>query len=333
MLKNRLAPETMNFPNLRPRRLRQSAALRALVRETELSVSHLVQPYFVRPGRNIRKPIKSMPGQFQFSIDQLVREAEQAYWLGVPAVILFGLPERKDAKASGAYAANGIVPQAVRALKKAVPELLVITAVCLCEYTSHGHCGVVRDGKVLNDPTLTLLAKSAVAHANAGADIIAPSDMMDGRVAAIRAALDKAGHTDTPIMSYAAKFASAFYGPFREAAESPPQFGDRKTYQMDFANANEALREVALDIAEGADIVMVKPGLPYLDLVWRVKEKFGYPVAVYNVSGEYAMLKAAAGNGWLDEKQAVLEMLTGFRRAGADIILTYWATTAAQWLK
>jgi len=274
-----------------------------------------------------------MPGQFQFSIDQLVREAEQAYWLGVPAVILFGLPERKDAKASGAYAANGIVPQAVRALKKAVPELLVITDVCLCEYTSHGHCGVVRDGKVLNDPTLTLLAKSAVAHANAGADIIAPSDMMDGRVAAIRAALDKAGHTDTPIMSYAAKFASAFYGPFREAAESPPQFGDRKTYQMDFANANEALREVALDIAEGADIVMVKPGLPYLDLVWRVKEKFGYPVAVYNVSGEYAMLKAAAGNGWLDEKQAVLEMLTGFRRAGADIILTYWATTAAQWLK
>ncbi len=333
MLKNRLAPETMNFPNLRPRRLRQSAALRALVRETELSVSHLVQPYFVRPGRNIRKPIKSMPGQFQFSIDQLVREAEQAYRLGVPAVILFGLPERKDEKASGAYAANGIVPQAVRALKKAVPELLVITDVCLCEYTSHGHCGVVRDGKVLNDPTLTLLAKSAVAHANAGADIIAPSDMMDGRVAAIRAALDKAGHTDTPIMSYAAKFASAFYGPFREAAESPPQFGDRKTYQMDFANANEALREVALDIAEGADIVMVKPGLPYLDLVWRVKEKFGYPVAVYNVSGEYAMLKAAAGNGWLDEKQAVLEMLTGFRRAGADIILTYWATTAAQWLK
>ncbi len=333
MLKNRLAPETMNFPNLRPRRLRQSAALRALVRETELSVSHLVQPYFVRPGRNIRKPIKSMPGQFQFSIDQLVREAEQAYWLGVPAVILFGLPERKDAKASGAYAANGIVPQAVRALKKAVPELLVITDVCLCEYTSHGHCGVVRDGKVLNDPTLTLLAKSAVAHANAGADIIAPSDMMDGRVAAIRAALDKAGHTDTPIMSYAAKFASAFYGPFREAAESPPQFGDRKTYQMDFANANEALREVALDIAEGADIVMVKPGLPYLDLVWRVKEKFGYPVAVYNVSGEYAMLKAAAGNGWLDEKQAVLEMLTSFRRAGADIILTYWATTTAKWLK
>jgi len=274
-----------------------------------------------------------MPGQFQLSIDQLVREAEHAYRLGVPAVILFGIPERKDEKASGAYAANGIVPTAVRALKNALPELLVITDVCLCEYTNHGHCGVVRHGKVLNDPTLVLLAKSAVAYADAGADIIAPSDMMDGRVAAIRAALDKAGHTDTPIMSYAAKFASAFYGPFREAAESPPQFGDRKTYQMDFANANEALREIALDIAEGADIVMVKPGLPYLDLVWRVKEKFGYPVAVYNVSGEYAMLKAAAVNGWIDEKQAVLEMLTGFRRAGADIILTYWATTAAKWLK
>ena len=323
----------MGFPNVRPRRLRQNAALRALVRETELSVSHLVQPYFVRAGHNIRKPIRSMPGQFQLSIDQLVREAEQAYRLGVPAVILFGIPERKDEKASGAYATTGIVPAAIRALKKALPELLVITDVCLCEYTNHGHCGVVRHGKVLNDPTLVLLGKSAVVYADAGADIIAPSDMMDGRVAAIRVALDKAGHTDTPIMSYAAKFASAFYGPFREAAESPPQFGDRKTYQMDFANANEALREVALDIAEGADIVMVKPGLPYLDLVWRIKEKFGYPVAVYNVSGEYSMIKAAAGNGWIDEKQAVLEMLTGFRRAGADIILTYWATTVARCLK
>ena len=323
----------MHFPVVRPRRLRQSAALRTLVRETELSVSHLVQPYFVRTGRNIRRLIGSMPGQFQLSIDQLVRDAEAAYQLGVPAVILFGIPERKDEKASGAYAANGIVPTAVRALKKAVPELLVITDVCLCEYTSHGHCGMVSNGRVLNDPTLAVLAKSAVTYAAAGADIIAPSDMMDGRVAAIRAALDKAGHADTPIMSYAAKFSSAFYGPFREAAESPPQFGDRKTYQMDFANANEALREVALDIAEGADIVMVKPGLPYMDLVWRVKEKFGYPVAVYNVSGEYAMIKAAAGNGWLDEKQAALEMLTGFRRAGADIILTYWATAAAKWLK
>ena len=323
----------MRFPVVRPRRLRQNPAMRALVCETEVSVTHLVQPYFIRSGRNIRKPIGSMPGQFQLSIDLLVREAEQAYRLGVPAVILFGIPDWKDERASGAYAANGIVPKALRALKKALPELLVITDVCLCEYTSHGHCGVVRNGKVLNDPTLVLLAKSAVAHADAGADIIAPSDMMDGRVAVIRAALDKAGHADTPIMSYAAKFASAFYGPFREAAESPPQFGDRKTYQMDFANANEAFREVALDIAEGADIVMVKPGMSYLDLVWRVKEKFGYPVAVYNVSGEYAMLKAAAGNGWLDEKQAVLEMLTGFRRAGADIIVTYWATAAAQWLK
>ena len=323
----------MNFPAVRLRRLRQTAALRALVRETELSVSHLVQPYFVRAGRNIRKPIGSMPGQFQLSVDQLIRAATEAARCGVPAVILFGIPERKDAQASGAFAPNGIVPTAVRALKKALPELLVITDVCLCEYTSHGHCGLVRQGKVLNDPTLAVLAKAAVAHADAGADIIAPSDMMDGRVAAIRTALDCAGHLDTPIMSYAAKFSSAFYGPFREAAESPPQFGDRKTYQMDFANANEALREVALDIAEGADIVMVKPGLSYLDLIWRVKEKFGYPVAVYNVSGEYAMLKAAAGNGWLDEKSAVFEMLTSFRRAGADIILTYWASEVARWLK
>ena len=323
----------MNFPAVRLRRLRQTAALRALVRETELSVSHLVQPYFVRAGRNIRKSIGSMPGQFQLSVDQLIREATEAARCGVPAVILFGIPERKDAQASGAFAPNGIVPTAVRALKKALPELLVITDVCLCEYTSHGHCGVVRQGKVLNDPTLAVLAKAAVAHADAGADIIAPSDMMDGRVAAIRTALDRAGHPDTPIMSYAAKFSSAFYGPFREAAESPPQFGDRKTYQMDFANANEALREVALDIAEGADIVMVKPGLSYLDLIWRVKEKFGYPVAVYNVSGEYAMLKAAAGNGWLDEKSAVFEMLTSFRRAGADIILTYWDSEVARWLK
>ena len=323
----------MQFPAIRPRRLRQTAAVRAMVRETELSVHHLVQPYFVRAGRNIRKPIGSMPGQFQLSIDQLIRSAAEAAQRGVPAVILFGIPARKDAQASGAFAANGIVPTAVRALKKALPELLVITDVCLCEYTSHGHCGVVRQGKVLNDPTLALLAKAAVAYADAGADIIAPSDMMDGRVAAIRAALDKAGYCETPIMSYAAKFSSAFYGPFREAAESPPQFGDRKTYQMDYSNGNEALREVALDIAEGADIVMIKPGLAYLDLIWRVKEKFGYPVAVYNVSGEYAMLKAAAANGWLDEKQAVLEMLTGFRRAGADIILTYWASEVAQWLK
>lgn len=315
----------MNFPTVRLRRLRQSPALRALVRETELSVQHLVQPLFVRAGKNIRKPISSMPGQFQLSIDQLVRESEQALKLGVPAVILFGIPEHKDEKASGA---TGIVPKAVRALKKELPELLVICDVCLCEYMSHGHCGVVHDGQVLNDPTLKLLTKAAVAYAEAGADIVAPSDMMDGRVAAIRAALP-----ETPIMSYSAKYASAFYGPFREAAESPPQFGDRKTYQMDYANTNEALREAALDIEEGADIVMVKPGLPYMDLIWRIKEKFGYPVAVYNVSGEYAMVKAAAKNGWLDERQCVLELLTGFRRAGADIILTYWAQDAARWLK
>ncbi|MEI6084468.1 MAG: porphobilinogen synthase [Verrucomicrobiota bacterium] len=322
----------MSFPQIRPRRLRQSAALRSLVRETELSVSHLVQPLFVRSGTKIRKPINSMPGQFQLSVDELVREAAAAHKLGVPAVILFGIPDQKDERASGAYGANGIVPKAVRALKKAVPELIVMTDVCLCEYMSHGHCGVVQAGRVLNDPTLKLLTKAAVSYAEAGADIVAPSDMMDGRVAAIRAGLDKAGFSDTPIMSYAAKFASAFYGPFREAAESPPQFGDRKTYQMDYANAEEALREVALDIAEGADIVMVKPGLSYMDLIWRVKEKFGYPVAVYSVSGEYAMVKAAAANGWLDERQCVLELLTGFRRAGADIILTYWATDAARWL-
>ena len=338
----------MRFPIYRPRRLRQSPQLRALVRETELSVGDLVAPLFVREGSRLRKPIKSMPGQFQFSVDELVKESERAAKLGVPAVILFGIPDKKDEKASGAYAANGIVSKAVRALKKELPELIVICDVCLCEYMSHGHCGVIRklprssgtpknfgahEYKIENDATLNLLAKSSVAYAAAGADIIAPSDMMDGRVAAIRAALDETGFTDTPIMSYAAKFASAYYGPFREAAESPPQFGDRRTYQMDYANAEEALREVALDIEEGADIVMVKPALGYQDLIWRVKEKFRYPVACYNVSGEYAMLKAAAQNGWLDEKQAVLEMLTGFRRSGADIILTYWAQQAAKWLK
>jgi porphobilinogen synthase len=327
----------MRFPIYRPRRLRQNSQLRALVRETELSVGDLVMPLFVREGARLRKPINSMPGQFQFSVDELVKESAQLAKLGVPAVILFGIPDKKDEKASGAYAANGIVPKAVRALKKELPDLIVICDVCLCEYMSHGHCGVIRkDGKnyrIENDATLKLLAKSSVTYAAAGADIVAPSDMMDGRVAAIRAALDETGFADTPIMSYAAKFASAYYGPFREAAESPPQFGDRRTYQMDYANAEEALREVALDIEEGADIVMVKPALGYQDLIWRVKEKFHYPVACYNVSGEYAMLKAAAQNGWLDEKQAVLEMLTGFRRSGADIILTYWAQQAAKWLK
>src|ERR1035437_1633635 len=327
----------MRFPIYRPRRLRQNPKLRALVRETELSTGDLVMPLFVREGSRIRKPIGSMPGQFQLSVDELVKESERTAKLGVPAVILFGIPDKKDEKASGAYAANGIVSRAVRALKKELPELIVICDVCLCEYMSHGHCGVVRKSghsyRIDNDASLGLLAKSALAYAAAGADIVAPSDMMDGRVAAIRAALDETGFAETPIMSYAAKFASPYYGPFREAAESPPQFGDRRTYQMDYANAEEALREVALDIEEGADIVMVKPALGYQDLIWRVKEKFRYPVACYSVSGEYAMLKAAAQNGWLDEKQAVLEMLTGFRRSGADIILTYWAQQAAKWLK
>jgi porphobilinogen synthase len=270
-------------------------------------------------------------------VDELVKEAGTLAKLGVPAVILFGIPDKKDEKASGAYTPSGIVPKAVRALKKELPELIVITDVCLCEYMSHGHCGIVkktgRDYRIDNDATLGLLSKAALAYAEAGADVVAPSDMMDGRVAAIRAALDQTGFSDTPIMSYSAKFASAFYGPFREAAESPPQFGDRKTYQMDYANADEALREVALDIEEGADIVMVKPAFGYQDLIWRVKDKFHYPVAVYNVSGEYAMVKAAAQKGWLDEKAVVLEMLTGFKRAGADIILTYWAKDAAGWLK
>jgi porphobilinogen synthase len=327
----------MRFPAYRPRRLRQNAAVRALVRETELSLPHLVMPVFVREGTGLRKPINSMPGQFQFSVDELIREAGAAVRLGVPALILFGIPEKKDERASGAYAENGIVPRALRALKKALPELIVIADVCLCEYMSHGHCGVVlktgRNFQIDNDASLALLSKAALAYAEAGADIIAPSDMMDGRVGAIRAALDETGFSDTPIMSYAAKFASGFYGPFREAAESPPQFGDRKTYQMDFSNADEALREVALDIEEGADIVMVKPALGYMDLIWRVKDKFGYPVAAYNVSGEYAMLKAAAKNGWLDEKQCVLELLTGLLRAGADIIITFWASDVARWLK
>jgi porphobilinogen synthase len=307
------------------------------VRETKLSAGDLIQPLFVREGLRVRRPISSMPGQFQLSVDEMVKEAARAYRLGVPGIILFGIPGKKDEKATGAYAANGIVPRAVRALRKELPGLIVIADVCLCEYMSHGHCGVVlkspRGCRIDNDATLPLLAKAAVVYAEAGADIVAPSDMMDGRVAAIRSALDKAGYPDTPIMSYAAKFASAFYGPFREAAESPPKFGDRKTYQMDFANAREALREVALDIEEGADIVMIKPALGYQDLIWRVKEKFRYPVAAYNVSGEYAMVKAAAQNGWLDEKQIVLEMLTGFKRAGADLILTYWAAQAAHWLR
>ena len=320
----------MPFPQVRLRRLRQSPALRALVRETELSVSHLVQPLFVREGRGIRKPINAMPGQFQLSVDKLVEEAAHAYKLGVPAVILFGIPDKKDDKATSA---TGIIPKAVRALKKALPDLLVICDVCLCEYMSHGHCGVVQSGHVHNDATLKLLAKTSVAYAAAGADIIAPSDMMDGRVAAIRAALDARGFVETPIMSYAAKFASAFYGPFREVAESTPQFGDRRSYQMDAANGNEAIREVALDIQEGADIVMVKPALAYLDIIRRVKTEFGLPTAAYAVSGEHAMIKAAAAKGWIDERGVTLESLLAMRRAGADILITYAAVDVANWLK
>jgi porphobilinogen synthase len=321
------------FPAYRPRRLRQSAALRRLVAETHLSASQLVLPLFVRDGRKLRQPIHSMPGVFQFSPDELLREAGRAHALGVPAVLIFGIPDRKDAKASGAYAANGVVQRTVRLLKRELPSLLVITDVCLCEYMEHGHCGVVRRGKILNDPTLKLLARAAVSHAEAGADIVAPSDMMDGRVRAIRAALDRTGFIDTPIMSYAAKFASAFYGPFREAAGSAPKFGDRRSYQMDVANANEALREVAMDIHEGADIVMVKPALACLDLIYRVKAEFGYPTAAYAVSAEHAMIKTAAAKGWIDERAVTLECLLAMRRAGADILITYAAANVARWLK
>ncbi|MDE3067201.1 MAG: porphobilinogen synthase [Verrucomicrobiota bacterium] len=320
------------FPVSRPRRLRQSPALRRLVCETRLGAEQLVLPLFVRPGKKLRRPIDAMPGVFQLSPDEAVREAAAAHAAGVPAILLFGIPDRKDARASGAYAKNGIVQQAVRLLKKELPSLLVITDVCLCEYMEHGHCGVVSCGKILNDPTLRLLAQTAASHAGAGADLVAPSDMMDGRVAAIRAELDKNGFTDTPIMSYAAKFASAFYGPFREAAESAPRFGDRRSYQMDAANANEALREVALDLQEGADIVMVKPALAYLDVLHRVKTEFGCPTAAYAVSAEHAMIKAAAAKGWIDERAVTLESLLAMRRAGADILITYAAPDAAKWL-
>ena len=325
------------FPLSRPRRLRYSATLRLMVAETSLSARQLILPLFVRPGKKERRPILSMPGVFQLSIDELIKEATQAAEAGVPAVILFGIPPHKDIRARGAYSPKGIVQQAVRALKKALPDLLVVTDVCLCEYMSHGHCGLVHEGPrgpaVANDPSLTLLAKTAVSHAEAGADVIAPSDMMDGRVAAIRRSLDAEGFQDLPIMSYAVKFASAFYGPFREAAESAPQFGDRRSYQMDPANTNEGLREAALDIQEGADILLVKPALAYLDVIHRVKSTFGYPTAAYAVSGEFSMIKAAASKGWLDERAATLEALLSIRRAGADLIITYSAVEAARWLK
>ena len=321
----------------RPRRLRSTDKMRQLVRETRLDVRQLIYPLFVSEKISDRIEIQSMPGVAQLSLSSLKDECQSIVQLGIPAVLLFGIPEQKDESASQAYADNGIVQQAVRAIKQAAPDLVVITDVCLCEYMSHGHCGVVaKEGnhyRVLNDASVELLVKTAISHASVGADIVAPSDMMDGRVGAIRTALDGHGHTNVAIMSYASKFCSAFYGPFREAAESAPQFGDRRTYQMDPANALEALREVALDVEEGAEMLIVKPGLPYLDILWRVKERFELPTAVYNVSGEYAMLKAAAKMGWIDEKRAVMEMMIAFRRAGADMIITYWAKDLAGWLK
>ncbi|MBI4538685.1 MAG: porphobilinogen synthase [Gemmatimonadetes bacterium] len=318
------------FPRYRPRRLRRTGALRALVRETALDSQHLILPLFVQPGRGVRNPVPSMPGVVQTSVDELVRDAESALAARVHAVILFGIPERKDEEGSEAWREDGIVQAAVRELKGRLPELLVITDVCLCEYTSHGHCGIVRCGTVDNDATLEVLARAAASHAAAGADIVAPSDMMDGRVGAIRERLDADGFANVAIMSYAAKFASAFYGPFRDAAGSAPQFGDRRGYQMDPANGDEALREVWLDIEEGADIVMVKPALPYLDIVRRVKDETGYPVAAYHVSGEYAAVMAAGERGWLDAPRVMLEVLTSIRRAGADIIITYWAREFAR---
>jgi porphobilinogen synthase len=324
----------MSFPATRLRRLRRTGALRDLVRETDLSPRHLVLPLFVTHGTDRREPVESMPGIERLTISHLEEEAAEVTALGIPAVLLFGIPAHKDEAASGAYDGEGIVQLAVRALKRAQPELVVITDVCLCEYTSHGHCGVVReDGEVDNDVTLELLAKTAVSHAEAGADAVAPSDMMDGRVAAVRAQLDSEGHSGLPIVAYSAKFASAFYGPFREAADSAPAFGDRRSYQMDPANAREAVREAVIDVGEGADVVMVKPALPYLDVIARVRDAVQAPVAAYNVSGEYSALKAAARAGWLDERAAVLESLTSIRRAGADIVITYHAKEAARWLQ
>ena len=318
------------FPYQRPRRLRKNETIRRMVRETSLSPDNFIYPLFVTYGKNVRKEIKSMPGCFQESVDSIVKHAKEVYSLGIPAVILFGIPEHKDEIGSGAYDPHGVVQKAIRAIKNKIPELQVITDVCMCEYTSHGHCGIIEQGAVKNDPTLELLAKEAVSHAKAGADMVAPSDMMDGRVEAIRLALDAEGFPEIPIMSYAAKYASAFYGPFRDAAESTPQFGDRRSYQMDPANRREALKEVALDIEEGADIVMVKPAMTYLDIISDIKENFDLPVAAYNVSGEYSVIKAAAKLGWIDEERAMMEVLTSIKRAGADIILTYFAKDAAR---
>jgi porphobilinogen synthase len=323
----------MPHPMFRPRRLREKSLLRKMVRETALAVDDFVYPLFVVHGRGVREPIAPMPGQYRLSVDELVRECKDAAGMGIPAVLLFGIPEEKDPRGSEAYAEDGIVQQAVRAVKDTVPDLLVITDVCLCEYTSHGHCGVVEDGSVRNDPTLDLLARTAVSHVEAGADLVAPSDMMDGRVGAIREALDDASFAETPIMAYSVKYASCFFEPFRAAADSTPQFGDRRSYQMDPANTQEAMREIALDLDEGADIVMVKPALPYLDIISRAKAEFGVPLAAYSVSGEYAMIRAAGQLGWLDESRAIMESLIGIRRAGADIIITYFAKDAARLLE
>ncbi|MDA8210654.1 MAG: porphobilinogen synthase [Clostridia bacterium] len=321
----------MGFPITRMRRLRGNENLRRLVRENQLSVDNLVYPLFATNGQGVKNPVGSMPGVFQMSVDNIVAEAKEVQNLGIPAILLFGIPDYKDEVGSAAYDDNEAVQRAVRAVKEACPGILVITDVCLCEYTSHGHCGIIKDGNVLNDPTLELLAKTALSHAQAGADLVAPSDMMDGRVGAIRQALDATGFSGVPVMAYSAKYASGYYGPFREVAESTPQFGDRRGYQMDPANGNEALRETLLDIEEGADIVMVKPALAYMDIIRRVKDAFGLPVAAYNVSGEYSMVKAAAQNGWIDEQRIVLETLTGMKRAGADIIITYHAKDIAKW--
>jgi porphobilinogen synthase len=323
----------MSFPTHRPRRLRRTEALRSMVRETRLTTAGLIYPMFVCPGKNVRQEVGSMPGIHQQSADQIVEECREVESLGIPAVILFGLPETKDSRGASSLSSQGVVQRAIEGIRKANLKLLVVTDVCLCEYTDHGHCGVIEHGEVANDPTLEILAQQALSHARAGADIVAPSDMMDGRVGAIREMLDEHKFQNTAILSYAAKYCSGFYGPFREAAQSAPQFGDRRSYQMDPANAREALKEVRLDLEEGADMVMIKPALPYLDVIWRVREAFDVPVGAYNVSGEYAMVKAAAQNGWLDEKRVVLEILTGIQRAGADHILTYHAKDVARWLK
>jgi porphobilinogen synthase len=323
----------MSYPVHRPRRLRKTELLRSLVRETRLSPSNFIYPLFVCPGSNVRTEVSSMPGVFQQSADKIVEECRDVEGLGIPGVILFGLPESKDPRGASSLQENGVVQRAIEAIRRAKLHLVVITDVCLCEYTDHGHCGVIENGEVANDATLEILAEQSLSHARAGADMVAPSDMMDGRVAAIRNKLDENEFQDLPILSYAAKYCSGFYGPFREAADSAPQFGDRRSYQMDPANVREALKEVALDLEEGADMIMVKPALAYLDVITRVRQEFSVPVAAYNVSGEYAMVKAAAQKGWLDEKRVTLEILTGIQRAGADIILTYHAKAAAGWLR